>query len=1124
MASSTTSPNGLNGDLKVFPKPVSTVSRQSSMQNVNTTVPLTITPASARSHSSTAPSPSLASIQSIQSSPEALVPRSNGHGLPTPGHFELPESVMSIGHGLNGEGVVSPTPSKSPNLLRKVSNGARRGIESIKRRQSSSNQARRDQSSGPLTRRRSDSKTGTTSSHYVSDLSHEEEDEEAVSDGLGIQFRKDSTSTKSEREKAAQPVVGTAPVVPQPLQIGVVMTKVSKGKRESFLFVLDDKASRVTWHSKLSKQLYIDDIRDIRNGDNARNYQEEFGIAPDERDRWFTIIYTTSDKSRQVKALHLIAPTSELAQLWTKTLDDLEDHRVEMMRGFLGSKERESVINTHWKREMEKLFPEGIHAGQEECLDLQAISRLCRSLHVNTSTEALEKQFRNADASQTGTLNYAEFRDFLRRLKERQDLKEIYMSLLGPSGLEEGLKLQDFLHFLETVQGINVNADPGKWESEFERLVSEAEPKGQPASDLLHNERPTMKFAAFASFLASDSCKIYSHPSPPPEGQFDRPLNEYFISSSHNTYLQGRQVAGQASTEAYISALRHRCRCIEIDCWDGSDGRPMVLHGRTMTKAITFQDCISVINQYAFQASTFPLIISLEVHCNPEQQSKMVQIMLDTFGNKLVRETINGNHETLPTPMELQNKILIKVKTSEPVKENSLGISSIESGRRRSASSPNTRPAALDVNLTLNNLPPLSSPPTMSPPVSAGRGFMSPAQSSVTATSASEESDAPLEPVRKKSKPEKITKTLGCLGVYLSGFKYRSWNQPESTKFNHCYSYAESAANRLCSHPHDKHEFEKHNVRFFARVYPKQTRLSSSNFDPNIYWRRGVQMVALNWQTYDDNMQINQAMFAAGNDRSGYVLKPKGLRNHLLDRPRLEKTSIRFSVNMISAQQLPRLPQIKDAENISPFIEIQMFSAEDKTKGIASGRGGHDVSAKNGMSGIGSPYRMRTQPKPNNGYNPRFDELVELSLETRYPELVFVRWVVWSSPDGRNTNPVYCTKLASFTAKLSSLQQGYRHLPLYNGNGEEFIFSTLFCKIKKEEPIIRRGEHHDELLEELRSDRASILRSIGQFTKRTLSSDREKKSQDEERRQLTKQNSDKHLRKQDSKDSVRTKY
>jgi phosphatidylinositol phospholipase C delta len=39
--------------------------------------------------------------------------------------------------------------------------------------------------------------------------------------------------------------------------------------------------------------------------------------------------------------------------------------------------------------------------------------------------------------------------------------------------------------------------------------------------------------------------------------------------------------------------------------------------------------------------------------------------------------------------------------------------------------------------------------------------------------------------------------------------------------------------------------------------------------------------------------------------------------------------------------------------------------------------------------------------------------------------------------------------LATFTAKLSSLKQGYRTIPLLDHNGDRFLFSTLFCKIRK---------------------------------------------------------------------------
>lgn len=1089
------------------------------LQHVNTSVqvPLTITPASARSYSSVAPSPS---VQSLQSSPEALLPRTSPQCLPTPGPFELPESVMAAGTFPNGGASDSATPQRAPNLMRKLSRGARDKIGTIRRRQSSSNQNRRDHSSGPLTRRRSDSKSGGTSSHYVSDMSHEEEDEELAPDGLGILGMgvQGSGSTYDTHAGAFQPVVGKAPAVPKLLQCGTLLTKVSKRGRESVRFILDDDASKITYTSRANRPLYIDDIREIRNGDDSQNYRKEFNSTADEIDRWFTIFYADSERSRQTKTLHFIAQKTYEASLWIETLNNLSKHRINLMEGFLGSKDRESIIDAHWEREITRLYPGGVRSSADECLDLPAVERLCRTLHVNCAKATLHDQFRMADSTGSHNLNYVEFRDLIRRLKERQDLKAIFAHLVGTNN---GLSMSQFLAFVRETQGGSVHTDQQKWESKFRTLVRESQPNGQNRSTLVSDELSLMTFEAFSAFLVSPSCQIYADSYP--ETDFDRPLPEYFISSSHNTYLVGRQFAGESSTEAYITALRLGCRCIEIDCWDGSDGKPIVLHGRTMTKSITFQDCVSVINRYAFFSSPYPLIISLEVHCNFDQQLVMVQMMKDTFEEKLLNYPLEAHNQKLPSPKELKYKVLIKVKTSDPVKDISLNFESIGHGRKRSVSSP-SRSTPLDASF---NLPPLSSPPSLSPSMSpstvSSRPIMSPGERSLTTTSmssASEESDNPhFEPAKSKSKTQRIRKDLSELGVYLQGHKFRSLRSPESLRYNHVYSFGEGSANRLCKNAEDKHDFERHNVRFLSRVYPKQTRLTSTNFDPNTYWRRGVQMVALNWQTYDENMQINQAMFAAGPDRGGYVLKPDGLRQNAPDeaqsprfgdRPRLTRQLMQFSVDMISAQQLPRVGKLQD-DSINPFIEIQMFSAEDKSRGIASGKGGYDVSARAGVSGIGSPYKVRTKILQNNGYNPIWNEHVALRLETRYPELVFVRWVVWNSPDGKNSNPLNCTKLATFTAKLSSIQQGYRHIPLFNGNGEEFIFSTLFCKIKKEEPIpvVENG-----MVEEIKAERAGLLRQIGHFTRRTLSSDREKKKTDEDRRPL---------RTQDSKDSVRTR-
>ena len=62
-----------------------------------------------------------------------------------------------------------------------------------------------------------------------------------------------------------------------------------------------------------------------------------------------------------------------------------------------------------------------------------------------------------------------------------------------------------------------------------------------------------------------------------------------------------------------------------------------------------------------------------------------------------------------------------------------------------------------------------------------------------------------------------------------------------------------------------------------CRVYPRATRVASSNADPLPLWRTGAQLVCLNMQTNDLPTQLHYALFELGGG-SGYVLKPRELR------------------------------------------------------------------------------------------------------------------------------------------------------------------------------------------------------------------------------------------------------
>jgi len=143
-----------------------------------------------------------------------------------------------------------------------------------------------------------------------------------------------------------------------------------------------------------------------------------------------------------------------------------------------------------------------------------------------------------------------------------------------------------------------------------------------------------------------------------------------------------------------------------------------------------------------------------------------------------------------------------------------------------------------------------------------------------------------------RAQREKITDQLAALGCYCRSLKPgKDWFlQRKSRSRSICHSQVTTIsgfsepANILINisetHclrivPHSLDHLIEHATTHLRRIFPKGTRISSSNFNPLIFWRNGSQVTSLNWQVFDRGMQVNEAMFVGS---PGWVAKPEWMR------------------------------------------------------------------------------------------------------------------------------------------------------------------------------------------------------------------------------------------------------
>jgi hypothetical protein len=231
-----------------------------------------------------------------------------------------------------------------------------------------------------------------------------------------------------------------------------------------------------------------------------------------------------------------------------------------------------------------------------------------------------------------------------------------------------------------------------------------------------------------------------------------------------------------------------------------------------------------------------------------------------------------------------------------------------------------------------------------------------------------------------------------------------------------------------------------------SRTYPAGSRVDSSNYLPILPWSVGCQLVALNFQTNDAALRLNDGRFRE-NGGCGYVLKPSQLMEMHEPPTNEPRVPMKLSIRVLSGSCLPKPKEQIAGECIDPYVKVSMYDVKNGDKEVCT--------------------TFSTNPVYNNGFCPIWNE-EKFTFTVENWAVAMLQFAIYDKDHVATSDDF----VASASIPISCLRKGLRRIKLFDASGTRsgaFDFASLLIEVKT-----WRADRPEALKKRNRSENSTI--------------------------------------------------